>query len=94
MVFSRCLYDLQLPFFQHVSVQVLNTSYLQVGVDVLLVRLLDLMYIQVLKRGYAEQFSRTKPHMNIGTIGVSTLLPVPSTLTYLLQVTLITEKQH
>ncbi|KAF8807468.1 elongation factor Tu [Phlegmacium glaucopus] len=23
----------------------------------------------VLKRGYAEQFSRTKPHMNIGTIG-------------------------
>lgn len=73
MVASLCLFDLQLPFFQHVSVQALKTSYLQVGVDVFLVWSLNLMYIQVLKRGYAEQFSRTKPHMNIGTIGMSTL---------------------
>jgi hypothetical protein len=93
MVSSLCLCDLQLPFFQHVSKRV-KTSYLQVGVDVFLVRPLNLMYIQVLKRGYAEQFSRTKPHMNIGTIGVSTLPPVPSTLAYMLQVTLITEKQR
>jgi hypothetical protein len=73
MVASLCLFDLQLPFFQHVFVQELNTGYLQVSVDVFLVRPLDLMYIQVLKRGYAEQFLRTKPHMNIGTIGMFAL---------------------
>lgn len=39
--------------------------------------LFRLSYVQlfypVAKRGYAEQFSRAKPHMNIGTIGMSTL---------------------
>lgn len=64
--------------------QVLKTSYLQVGVVVLCFSFdpLDLKYIQVLKRGYAEQYSRAKPHMNIGTIGVFHFPPVPSTLAY------------
>lgn len=36
------------------------------------------------KRGYAEQFSRTKPHMNIGTIGIvdSQCIHVFALLTY------------
>ena len=76
--------------------QVLKTSYLQVGVVVLCFSFdpLDLKYIQVLKRGYAELYSRVKPHMNIGTIGVF-LLPLSQVLLHImLQVTLIMEKQR
>ena len=44
-------------------------------------------------RGYAEQFSRSKPHMNIGTIGMITLVLARSNLIRF-QATLITERRH
>jgi len=42
---------------------------LQVGIDVFGYITKFFKAFSVTKRGYAEVFSRAKPHMNIGTIG-------------------------
>jgi len=49
--------------------------------------------VAVTCRGYAEQFSRSKPHMNIGTIGMITLVLARSNLIRF-QATSIMERRH
>jgi len=52
----------------------------QVGREVFLQEKIPSYILPVAKRGYAEQFSRNKPHMNIGTIGLfipNGVIPAP-----------------